>query len=582
MVKFKLMTAYRSKTFARLVDGVTFLFLVLVHFICLKFVQGFDFYGDQGPRWLSLVVSCFPVLFFYFASRVLLGPLCAFFLVASIETALNIAHMTKVSILFEALSWADISEPTNLSIITHYLHSWHIGLIIVFLVGWLVSYQIDKRLIRNSSARRLFYFALALLFFPTVFYTHLIALPNPLAKSINNLLEKHGVIGLSPNWVKNVRFVGLPYHLILTSKIKMPEVPTDEHKELFRKISEDNIQNFSRPRKIILVLCESCWFDKNNFSDVFEPLRKRGFGEFRSISPAYGGATPNAAFEVLTGLPAQNETLRGVIYQEYASSIDKKAHALPRHLLDLGYRTIALHNYDKHFWHRHIVNPKFGFEKFVGIQDMEAEWSGWPEDSILYEHALKALKEHHDEPLFMYLTTVYTHGPYENNRGDLGARDYRTRAAKAIQELSKFVDQVSKVHPDTLFIVYGDHKPALNDYFLKNGVLKEGEPFGSKRWEPIGDVPIFIRASDPEKVNRVLKAASGLPFFCMSEIIDEEFLRSGVPAFNFSRQEKLCTDYKNKGYGFYKTAYPNWLYALSLFPNQKSKLTLRLHSLLDF
>lgn len=561
------------------------IFLLLgIHFLCLRYLHKFDFYGVGGPRWGAFFLSPLPIIFTYFLLRVFLRPLLTTTLVAGIEIILSFANLQKLSLLNDALSWTDISQFTNYPIVLRYLTAPHLMILALFflMVGFVI--WIEKKVAPPSKKYQLIFLSMALLSYPLVFYS---SLPDNYA-TVANLLKHHlsirGVDYFVVDWRKNVKLNGLPYHLAQTSGKKVPLSPTAEQLETFQKLIKTNGSTLSRPEKLIYILCESCWHDKTNFSDVFEPLRDRGFKELRAISPTYGGLTVNAAFEMLTGLPSRTNSLRGIIYQEYAAQMGKTAHALPRYLARLGYSTVAIHNHDRNFWHRNIINPKFGFEKFIGLQDMQLDRSTgwWADDAVLYESALKVLQEKKDVPLFLYLTTVYSHGPYEPGK-DFGVTDFRKKLTKSIGELSKFVDQVSKLHPDALILVYGDHKPSLNEFFIKSGVLPP-DAFDNPNisWDVVGDVPVYIRSADPKKADKVVKLASGLPFFCLIQVFDQEFLQSGVPAFTFSQENQLCLDYQNKKYGFYKKAYPDWLYALSLFNDSKERTTLRLHSLLDF
>lgn len=575
MIKFTLMAFSKSKNFSRLIEAVTFFCLLLIHLLCLRHLQKFDFYGGEGPRWLSFFISPLPVLFLYFLLRVFVRPVLAGTVVAGLEILLSFAHLQKLSLLNEALVWSDISQWANYSIVLHYLRISHSFLILGVGVACIFAVWLDRKVRPLSKPGRLAFLLLSGILYPSVFYSSLSEGESEFARILKHHLWINKIGYFVPDWKKNVKLNGLPYHLVHTSGSRLPKSPTEDQREVFIKLANRNVASFLRPRKVIYVLCESCWHNQNTFVEIFKPLSERGFKEFRAISPVYGGFTANAAFEMMTGLPSRTSSLSGVIYQEYAFKMGKRAHALPRYMAKLGYSTIAVHNHDRNFWHRNIINPKFGFESFIGLQDMKLKKpaNGWTDDSLLYESALQVLKEKKDDALFLYLTTVYSHGPYEE-RDDLGVSDFKRRMTKAIQELTKFVDQVSKSHPDALILVFGDHKPSLNQFFSSSGILTQADFDNRTSWDRVGDVPVYIRSSDQEKTNRLVKEASGLPFFCVTQKLDREFLQSGVPAFNFTEENKLCSDYQNKGYKFYKTAYPDWIFALSIFSDGDTKSAL--------
>jgi phosphoglycerol transferase MdoB-like AlkP superfamily enzyme len=483
----------------------------------------------------------------------------------------------------EALSWGDIFQTTNYSIVLHYINLWHLALLTGLMIISLLVFWIErKRGVYPWKARLAFLF-LALLLYPAVIFSHLAEGESEGARILRDRLWKAKIIYFFPDWKKDVKLYGLPYHLAHTSGKKIPPMPTESEREEFKTLFSKEDLKISRPKTVIYVLCESCWHDDSHFSEVFSPLRERGFREFRSISPVYGGATANAAFEVMTGLPSRTNSLNGVIYQEYASSMGKRAHALPRYLNQLGFSTVAVHNHDRNFWHRNIINPKFGFERFLGLQDMDYKGThrDWADDSILFDSALKILKETRNKPLFLYLTTVYSHGPYEEGN-DLGVTSFKRKLNRTISELARFVDATLKIDPEALILVFGDHKPSLNEFYVRSGVLPADAFDKINKWELMGDVPVYIRSSKKDSVDRIVKAASGLPFFCMSQAMDEEFLGTGVPAFQFSKEHKLCSNEEKRQYRTFRRAYPDWLYSASLFNDKNESVTLRLHSLLDF
>jgi len=581
----KLPTTRRAKF---LWETFSLFFLFQGHLLALKYFQNFDFYGETGIRWLAFLISACPLLLCNFILRTFSGPVFAVCLTVCLEMLLSVAHKLKVTTIHEALYWGDIVHSKNIELVINYLKPEHYWMLLGVLIVIIVSFVIDRKISKPFSKMRPLYLGLSLIILPLVFIYHFIEAENPAANRLKNYFMKRDVRFFAPDWVRSSQAVGLPSLLAHTSLIKIPKPANQRERKLFHELENSDIQSANRAQQIIFVLCESCWHDGKNFSDSFQPLRERGFSEFRAISPVYGGSTANASFEVLTGLPSRTKYLDGVIYQEYGPGMSSKVHAIPNHLKKIGYKSTAIHNFDKYFWHRHIVNPKFGFDKFVGLQDIKQQVhtsglpsGGWPPDSLLYSTALENLEELKDAPFFLYLTTVYSHGPYPLGN-DLGESSYRAKLNTAMSELTSFIDQVSKKYPDALILIFGDHKPALNELFKAKGILSAQVLDSRVPWDPIGDVPVFIRAREKDKVQRLINTASGLPFFCMFEAVDREFINSGIPALKYSRQNKLCEDYAKNSYPYYQKAYPEWLYSLSLFDGGRDQFTLRLHSLLDF
>ncbi|QHF29746.1 hypothetical protein PspR32_18845 [Pseudomonas sp. R32] len=393
------------------------------------------------------------------------------------------------------------------------------------------------------------------------------------AVQADKLSKKLGVYYISWDWPVNIERNGLPLHLIHTSRRTIPTEATEAQASAFASLQGHAVADNNRPQNIIFILCEACWHDEQHFKSAFLPLVNAGFIETRSVSPVYGGATVNATFELLTGLPSTG-SLSGVIYQEYASLISNSAHTLPRYLKAAGYNTTEEHNHGKQFWKRDIVSPKFGFDKFVGLEDMgQAVTINWADDEILFDHALSELKKNQSN--FMFLTTVSTHGPYPFIN-DYGQGYYLSKLSTAIQRVAAFAEKVKAYDNNALIMVVGDHKPALNTFFYKEGILPKdhfdtvGETNGEFTFsansapEIRGDVPVYVLGKDAGRVNQFVEQSNGKPFFCLSQILDTDFINSGVPAYNFANEHSICTNEANMGYKAIVSLYPDWLYSLSI------------------
>lgn len=572
-----------QKRFVRtcFIELVCLFAVIITHFICLRNLQQFELYGGNGFRSLALAVSLFPVLSFYFGLRTVFGVRFTSLLISSTELILSYAHSLKVLHLYEPLNFSDLFQVRNLSVVIRYLNPTHFIMLTLLVIFWGLVFGLDKKNDQQFRVLRIFYSIIALLLLPTIFAPWVVLGQSPPAQWLRSFAKDKDILNSGKNGVKDVTLNGLAYHLVKSSYQRVPKSPTQQEKASFQALIEQNSEAYLRPRKIFFILCESCWKDKKNFVEYFHPLIKSGFKEFRSISPVFGGTTPSAEFEVLTGLPSRTDQLDGVIFQDYSHLMSSDSHTLPAYLKKIGYQTVAIHNYDRHFWNRHIINPKFGFQRFIGLQDMSYSGPNWPLDYILFQRALDIVRAKRDDHLFMYLITMYTHGPYEN-RNDFGVSDYRSRLSLSLAELKKFVDEVLKIDPESLFLVFGDHKPALSDFFVRSEIISEKNLKDYVPWDPIGDVPVFIRHRNAKKIDELTRKASGLPFFCMTQAVDQAFIRSGVPAFQFTEQNKLCLDYKNKGYSYYTNAYPDWLFFESFFSQKNMTSFKSLQSSADY
>lgn len=560
------------------IDLAAILFVAVLTVVCAKiFVHfHFKFEGTSFFRLRLTALSLTPTIAAYLVCRLFFSVGTATALTSVLVVGLSYASFVKSALTGEPLSFSDISRTANMSIIAQYANIYSVSATATALV-WLASmlWLFDRKTWRDRLARRKWPVLAVLVGGVSLSLTGR-SVGDDFSNYSSKVFSKLGLGYLSYDWPKNVRLNGLGVHLVQTSARHMPDRPTEAESGEFKDLIRPARADFQRPRTVIMILCEACWNDSRHFSDLFKPLVDRGMVPFRGVSPTYGGGTVNAAFEMITGLPANGNALTGIIYQEYATVLSDQTHALPRYLDQDGYRTMAMHNHTKRFWNRDIVSPKLGFDEFLGIEDMTpSPPQGWADDEFLYDTALKAIDEHTDQPLFMHLTTVYTHGDYERRGGwDLGEAHYREKLGLSVERLASFVDHVYARDPDALMLVYGDHKPQLTAFFLREGILPRSvfERVGKLDMDftfasgyprdVVGDMPVFVRSGDASKVADFVQQADGLPFFCVSKFFDRTFLKSAAPVYRFSGD--VCRAYKDVGYQKTVDAFPNWLYSKAL------------------
>jgi phosphoglycerol transferase MdoB-like AlkP superfamily enzyme len=104
----------------------------------------------------------------------------------------------------------------------------------------------------------------------------------------------------------------------------------------------------------------------------------------------------------------------------------------------------------------------------------------------------------------MNLITMSTHGPYphENDSGNI----YTYELKQAVDRFVDFYKEVREIDPNAVVVIYGDHKPALNKFFMNKNVLptnlshKTGDHDDDFvfKWDisptDYGDVPVFVAA----------------------------------------------------------------------------------------
>jgi hypothetical protein len=266
---------------------------------------------------------------------------------------------------------------------------------------------------------------------------------------------------------------------------------------------------------VYLVLGEAWWRDPDDKASPLDQLKQAGFAESTAVSPVYGGTTPNAEFEVLTGIPVKSFQAGIIPYQHYVQYITEASRSLPRLLAGHGYLATAYHNFTRRFWLRDQVYPKLGFPRFVSMEEMTLviQPNDWPTDEGLYRAVLA--NQGGDAPRFHFTVTVETHGPYVKDESDPeghnGVHDYRTRLGNAVQSLAGFKKQLDERGKPYVIVLFGDHLPGLRLHQWKNGMKSESDP-------RLRQVPVLV-ASNTADPSAFASAIAKRPLYCLPPLL---------------------------------------------------------------
>ncbi|MBI2719476.1 MAG: sulfatase-like hydrolase/transferase [Rhizobiales bacterium] len=289
---------------------------------------------------------------------------------------------------------------------------------------------------------------------------------------------------------------------------------------------------------VYVVVGESWWRDPSDKLSPLDQLVAAGFAEGQAVSPVYGGTTPNAEFEVLTGIPVKSFRAGIIPYQHYLQYLTPGALALPRLLSQVGYTARAMHNFTRRFWLRDQVYPRFGFASFDSMDDMQITMqpSGWPTDDGLYAQALKRLDD--GGPQFTFLVTVMTHGPYaedvaRDGKTHPGTADYRDRLSGAARALAAFDRSLKARGRPYVLLIVGDHLPGLRLHQWKIGMVEESDP-------RLHQVPFLISGNTGE-APALRDRLMGRPLYCFSPLVAEQ-LRLGITDRYFRYVARQCSD----------------------------------------
>jgi phosphoglycerol transferase MdoB-like AlkP superfamily enzyme len=245
------------------------------------------------------------------------------------------------------------------------------------------------------------------------------------------------------------------------------------------------LQNSKEPSKqpnIIYIMSEAFWdptklpnlqFSEDPMKNLRKLMEQQSSGY--NLSPTFGATTANVEFEALTGF--SNYFLRegSVPYQDL---IDRKTF-IPTIVSDLegqGYRSLAIHPYNKVFYKRDKVYQTFGFDQFVDMRTMKYKKQSGPyiSDQSLSKEIINQVKKQ-KKPLFIHAVSVQNHfdyapGRYKKNTVSVTGlspdsngklETYAEGVKQADQALQLLVGNLEQSDEPTIVVFWGDHMPIL-------------------------------------------------------------------------------------------------------------------------
>jgi phosphoglycerol transferase MdoB-like AlkP superfamily enzyme len=252
----------------------------------------------------------------------------------------------------------------------------------------------------------------------------------------------------------------------------------------------------------------------------------------------YGGASWVTEFALLTGISTKAFGDMRMFVQVLMEGRLKET--LPQALANCGYRTLMLFPMRNGFVSLDRFYRSIGFFE---ILDQRAQ--GAPttreRDRFYFQNALDAMDHHlksSDGPLFIYIQTMASHGPYdraympeEKVRGggpgtsaEMG--EYLRRAALASRDRDFLMEELGRRFPDQPILVvrYGDHQPSatrdlINDVWGDDSpdVGEDGSPgpfitFYAMEGHnfPVPPLPVYDPL-DIAYVGPIMLEAAGLP-----------------------------------------------------------------------
>lgn len=131
----------------------------------------------------------------------------------------------------------------------------------------------------------------------------------------------------------------------------------------------------------------------------------------------WGANTVRPEFEFLTGLSSAQIGVHQ--FQPYRTLGRQPLPTLATWLKALGYRTIAIHPYERCFYNRDKVYPNLGFDEFIDILALKDApiAGGYVSDVALGQFVADLLAQPCSQPRYIHVVTMENHGPYDITTG---------------------------------------------------------------------------------------------------------------------------------------------------------------------
>jgi len=157
-----------------------------------------------------------------------------------------------------------------------------------------------------------------------------------------------------------------------------------------------------------------------------------------------------------------------------------------------GYATFSAHPFEKGFWNRGVLHPRYGFERMLFRDELgPGETIGWGlADGVFFDRMVKALQQQR-APYFAFLITLGLHHPFDlfpdrhkalevGPLKDTPLGNYIHAMHYFDASLAAFVAELERtgVLSNTVVALYGDHESGL---LVDEPLLKLA---GETRWSP--------------------------------------------------------------------------------------------------
>lgn len=230
------------------------------------------------------------------------------------------------------------------------------------------------------------------------------------------------------------------------------------------------------------------------------------------VTPAWGGFTANVEFEVLSGYPHALFPTGSIPYQMYLKRPLKQG--LPNMFRRGGYRTSAIHTFQRNFFSRPTAYEMLGFDRYVGIEDLKnpKKRGQYVDDQVIFDEVLNQLSTNGNGPQFVQAVTMMAHLPFNwpgrypvnpdlVNRLPASLEKHRvslTQYASMVFDheamLCSFLEQLKARPRRTVVLFYGDHYPSFGSLDVYKDIHRAVNPGGGEfdLYQQYSKTPLFL------------------------------------------------------------------------------------------
>ena len=303
--------------------------------------------------------------------------------------------------------------------------------------------------------------------------------------------------------------------------------PDDYTKEKIDEIHEKykdvpSISGNGKKPNVIIIQNEAWWdptilknveFSQDPMADIKELGKKYPYGKL--VTPVYAGGTCMPEFECLTGF--STAFLPGNSYP-YIQHVLNNTESTVSTYKKNGYETIALHPYFINFYNRSKAYPLLGFDKVLGIDDMEGSYDNkaghYVSDEFASNQIISAFENKTADRMFCFMVTMQNHGDYTAKRyeeyeieitsdvlteADLnGLKDYTQGVKDSCDSFIQLTEYFKNVDEPVIIAMYGDHLPLLGtdgSTYISGELIEKEKSFVPTRFDELYYTPYIVWAN---------------------------------------------------------------------------------------